>query len=185
MATSALLPPAGDLYAIPPFDRTPAQRKGVKLVMNAMTFRLGEMDRMPKHGRSFIPKRHSIHKITDAIRAHHAPLAPLFGTGIGYWCQFVESEIMIDVLLSLKERGIVALPIHDAILVADYSGPDAHQVLAEVFEAHVGLCPIITSDSVLAKPSVVLDRADVVPPVSSIGAETAAVAASTAITGPA
>jgi len=176
-------PPAGDLYAIPPFDKTPAQRKGVKLVMNAMTFRPGELERMPKHGRDFIPKRHSIHEITDAIRVYHTPLAPLFGTGIGYWCQFVESEIMIDVLLTLKERGIVALPIHDAILVADHRAPEAHRVLKEVFEAHVGLSPVITSDSVLARPSVVLNGEHVDPSAPSIGADMAAVAAPKAITG--
>jgi hypothetical protein len=46
-----------------------------------------------------------------SVRGH------LFCTGIGFKLMFIESECLIDVLLALIDRSIVALPVHDAVIV--------------------------------------------------------------------
>ena len=40
-----------------------------------------------------------------------------FFIGIGHYLQYLESQILIKVLLRLKDLGIHALPIHDAVVV--------------------------------------------------------------------
>lgn len=56
-------------------------------------------------------------RVYEAIAAHHPALVPLFGTGAGHHLQFLESQLMVNVLLELAERGIVGLPIHDGVIV--------------------------------------------------------------------
>ena len=47
----------------------------------------------------------------------HSGIAHRFYRGIGHYLQYIESQILIKVLLGLKDLGIHALPIHDAVLV--------------------------------------------------------------------
>jgi len=51
------------------------------------------------------------------IKEFHKPIAHLFGGQHGMRFMFMESGILIDVLLELNSLGIVALPIHDDLLV--------------------------------------------------------------------
>ena len=55
-----------------------------------------------------------------------------------------ESDILVDVLLTLKTQGIVALPIHDAVLIMDEHQEVAQKVMIEVFEEHTGLTPQVS-----------------------------------------
>jgi hypothetical protein len=51
----------------------------------------------------------------------------------------LESQILVKVLLSLREKGIVALPIHDAVAVpASAMGP-AREVMIGHFRDATGL----------------------------------------------
>jgi hypothetical protein len=72
------------------------------------------------------------------IRERHAAIADKFQTGIGLRLQRTESDIMVAVLLRLKEMGIVALPIHDALLVADGNEQTAKEMMLEVFRKQLG-----------------------------------------------
>ena len=58
----------------------------------------------------------------------------------------LESDILVDVLLSLKAKGITALPIHDAILVNANYEAKAQEVMKEEFRRKVGLLPEITTE---------------------------------------
>ena len=42
---------------------------------------------------------------------------------------FIESEILVGVLLQLVDRGITALPVHDAIIVPGRKAPTAKDVM--------------------------------------------------------
>lgn len=55
-----------------------------------------------------------------------------------------ESDILVDVLLKLKAQSVVALPIHDAVLVADEDKETAVRVMKEVFKKHTGITPEVT-----------------------------------------
>ena len=56
-----------------------------------------------------------------------------------------ESDILVEVLLTLKRQSVVALPIHDAVLVADEDKDTAVRVMKEVFNKHTGITPEVTS----------------------------------------
>ncbi|MBY5417667.1 hypothetical protein HFN09_20685 [Rhizobium leguminosarum] len=130
------VPEAADLYAIPGFEE---YRKGIKIVFSAMAFHDKPLTRMPRGAGGKFQKGARICDITGAITRHHPAISDLFFNGAGHHVQFQESEIMVDVLLTLKSHGIVALPIHDAILVASSNTMTARQVMVDVFSHHVGL----------------------------------------------
>jgi hypothetical protein len=67
------------------------------------------------------------------IEQKHAPLMPLFGTGIGYQLMYFESEMLITVVSYLFQNGIVALPLHDAVLVGRSNARAARDAMKEEF----------------------------------------------------
>ena len=52
-----------------------------------------------------------------------------------------ESDILVDVLETLRSEGIVALPVHDAVIVMDEHHLQATKIMKEVFEGHTGITP--------------------------------------------
>ncbi len=138
------VPAASDLYAIPGFE---GHRNGIKVVFSSMIFRDTPMSKMPQGTVGEFPKGTRISEITDAIIRHHSSIAHLFFTGVGHRVQRQESDIMVAILLSLKSHGIVALPVHDAILVASSNAMVAKQVMSDVFGHHVGLPGLVDVSS--------------------------------------
>jgi len=57
-----------------------------------------------------------------------------------------ESDILVSVLLALKDRNITALPVHDAVLVSAKHEAQAKDIMVRVFEGHVGLTPEVTAE---------------------------------------
>ena len=55
-----------------------------------------------------------------------------------------ESDILVDVLEALRSEGIVALPVHDAVIVMDEHHLQATKIMKEVFEGHTGITPEVT-----------------------------------------
>ena len=53
---------------------------------------------------------------------------------------------MIDVLLNLKDKGIVALPIHDAVIVGQSYKEEVRQVMLSCFLAHTGIEGLVTAE---------------------------------------
>jgi hypothetical protein len=78
-------------------------------------------------------------KLMTEIEEFHKPIAHLFGGQYGMKFMFLESEILIDVLLELNSKGIVALPIHDCILVKESAHKTAKEVMLRVFKQHTNL----------------------------------------------
>ncbi len=134
-------PPPGDLYDIPVFEE---HRGGIKKVMNAILFSTRRLTRMPKGTRDKFAAEHSIGQVLAAIEAKHPAITPRFFTGVGHEAQFVESQIIVDVLLRLKDQGIVALPIHDAVLVPSQAMGQAQQVMEDTFREHTGVDGVVT-----------------------------------------
>lgn len=56
-------------------------------------------------------------------------IAAWFECGRGLSLQRTESDILVAVLLKLIARGITALPVHDAVLVARSHGETARRVM--------------------------------------------------------
>jgi hypothetical protein len=128
--------PEGDLYAIEGLD--PVHRPAVKIVMSAMLSRTGDMKQLPPDARKLLPKEWTAKRMVTVIKQRHAPIAHLFGIDLGMTLLFRDSEILLAVLERLVERKIIALPLHDAIIVQHSAIEAAMQVMDNVTRELVG-----------------------------------------------
>lgn len=113
-AEVGIAPPPGDLYA----DLDPKMsREAGKTAISALLCREGPMVRLPPDLKAELGEGWSGSRVTAAVQSRHYAIAPLFGQGIWPRLMFTESQIMVEVMLELIRRGIVALPIHDGLLV--------------------------------------------------------------------
>lgn len=74
-------------------------------------------------------------RLAEAIGEKHPALVPLFGNDIAMDLMFAESCILVAVMLRLARMGIVALPMHDGVMVATGHCEAAKKVMTEVAEA--------------------------------------------------
>ena len=137
-------PPEGDLYDLS-VEGIPAEcRKGIKKVMQAIINSPELPKRLPKGSRKHIPSRISFRDILGAVERRHPAIYPQMTSGIGMQLFRKESDILIDVLITLQARGIVALPVHDAVIVMDEHHLQATKIMKEVFKRHTGITPEVT-----------------------------------------
>jgi hypothetical protein len=134
--------PKGDLYEIPGIPKS--CRQAVKIVCNSMTFKRGELSKKPEGTKEKLPDLH-ISVITRLIKEAHSPIAHLFGRSIGHELQFTESQVMVEVLLKLRQDNITALPVHDAVVVPISALGKAESVMRSVFANNVGAEASLTS----------------------------------------
>ena len=134
-------PPDGDLYDLSAHGIPTECRSGVKKVVNAMIASPKPLVRMPKKTRETIPRRISFTDMKKAIRQKHEPIVSYFGTGVGTKLMRLESDVLVMVLLRLIGEGVVALPIHDAILVREDQQETATVAMKEVFRDRFGAVP--------------------------------------------
>lgn len=107
-----------------------SSRGGVKKLLNALLFHKGRLTRWPTGtGKHFGGMKLS--EAVAAIYSAHQPIAHLFGTGIGHKLAFMESTILIEVLQRLRFINVVALPLHDAVLVAQSNAEVAKREMEE------------------------------------------------------
>ncbi len=124
------VPQMEDCYHIKGYEYC---RKGIKKVFNAMTFSDEPMTRFPKGINSLFPVKTRFKDVSDAIEKEHFRIAHMFYTGIGHYLQFMESQILVEVLLKLIDNGIIALPVHDAVFVGWTHVYKSTQVMEQVF----------------------------------------------------
>jgi hypothetical protein len=133
--------PPGDAYAIPGMTRD-----GVKLMVSALLFADRPLVRMPKGARKFFG-RITVADVTNILRQHYAPIAHHFGTRFGMGLMYQESTVLLRVLLTLLDAGIVALPIHDAIVVQQSAADHAQGVMLESFRSLVGADGVVSREA--------------------------------------
>ncbi|MGE3873474.1 MAG: hypothetical protein AB7F74_11015 [Parvibaculaceae bacterium] len=108
--------PPGDVYAVPGFEQ---HRAGIKKVVNALIFATKPLVRLPKDiSRDELPAGLKLPDIRSAILAHQPLLAAGFEKGLGLGLMYDESRILLAVLKKLMAQGVVALPLHDAVIVS-------------------------------------------------------------------
>jgi len=59
---------------------------------------------------------------------------------------FRESQILLDILKELLERQVVALPIHDALIVEADKATLVTEVMLRVFKLHTGVAALVDTD---------------------------------------
>ncbi|MER8857578.1 hypothetical protein NKI09_07965 [Mesorhizobium sp. M0757] len=127
------VPPFQDLYDIWGFG---LNRPGIKKVMSAMIFASDTLNRFPKGTRRLFSRSYKVGDVVEAIELKHPLIRNCFHRGLGHDAQFIESQIMIEVLLTLKDRGVVALPIHDAVMVPASAVSNTKEIMLNTFNRH-------------------------------------------------
>lgn len=133
-----VVPPLADAYAIP-FYSTPKNRKSVKQVFNALLYSDKPLTRFPKGTRDGFEKDISFNTLLTKINETHRPIAPLFGTGTGLKIMFIESQVLIKALLECMNKNIVALPVHDALIVAKSDFETTKEIMLRAFRDITGM----------------------------------------------
>lgn len=127
LEAGVMLPP-GDVYAVPGFE---PYRAGIKKVVNALIFAGKPLVRLPKDiGKDELPAGLKLSCIRSAILAHQPLLAAGFEKGLGLALMFTESKILLAVLKRLMAQGVIALPLHDAVIVPMSNIPEATKAMA-------------------------------------------------------
>lgn len=127
-----------DGYVIPGWEKA---REGLKKLINIM---LNTKDKNEWYIPASIKRTYKLRqnleqRLFEDIYKHHAPIAHLFKQPLGTKFMFLESEILIDVLLELNREGVTALPIHDCVLVKTSDADIAKETMLRVFNEHTGV----------------------------------------------
>ncbi|MCF1708726.1 hypothetical protein L0V05_07855 [Tabrizicola sp. J26] len=134
-------PPSDDAYLIS--GHHPAIfRNGFKKLFNALLFADRPLSRKPQGTAKLLPNA-PIGRLVDALQREHPAIAHCFHTGIGHHLQFLESELLVELLTRCNDIGLVALPIHDAIIVKRSRADEAQALMEDVFRARTGLGAIV------------------------------------------
>lgn len=139
---AGIQPPIGDLYEMSDDDVSSnnwkRMRDAYKKLVNALFFRGAPLNHWPgsnlieigKMRESFAPGTTARDAI-GAIKRRHAPIAHLFEHSHGFRFMRRESDLITIVTLQLLRQEIVALPIHDAVLVPLGSAAKAKQTMQD------------------------------------------------------
>ena len=79
-----------------------------------------------------------IGRLFEAIKGKHEPIAAHLHTGVGLRLQKQDSEIALDVLWDLANRGIPVLAVHDSFIVEKERGFDLVRAMRKTYIAHLG-----------------------------------------------
>jgi len=150
-----LVPPDGDLYAIPGLI---GHRRAAKLIVNCLMFDEHHRCRWPKVTalNEVMPEGLTMPRVRKAILHHHPDLAPCFGEGLGHHLMFTESNILMEVLLELKVRGVVGLSLHDGLMVPWSRASEVKVLMEEVSRQITSHTIPVTCDPATYSPSVSL-----------------------------
>lgn len=128
-------PPSGDLYDI---AGDGLHRDGWKQLLNALLLSAKPLRNWPEGATRAFPLGTKLRDAVAAISERHAPIAHLFGSGIGLRFMRTESDILLAVLARLFASGVTALPLHDSVLVAASKAPLADAAMRAVFTEATG-----------------------------------------------
>jgi hypothetical protein len=134
--------PEGDIYDV---AGDGSGRDGWKKLMNAMLFSDGPLRNWPEDTLQHFPSGMNLRKAVEMLAARHAPIADLFGTALGFQLMRIESDMLITVITHLASVGVTALPLHDAVLVAESKAGVAADAMQAAFDMRAGSpCAIVS-----------------------------------------
>jgi len=132
-----------DAYLIAGHATPELFREGFKKLFNALLFADRPLTRKPLGTKNLLPNA-SMGELVASLEDAHRPIAHFFHQGIGHFLQYLESELMVEVLLLAGETDITALPIHDAIIVARGREVEAMEIMDDVFRRRTGHGAVIS-----------------------------------------
>lgn len=127
--------PEGDIYDV---AGDGSSRDGWKTLLNAMLFAEKPLGGWPKNTRECFPDGMTLREAVSLIERKHQPIVHLFGSGLGFQLMRIESDMLIAVMTHLFKNGITALPLHDAVLVAQSRREAASKAMQEEITHRTG-----------------------------------------------
>lgn len=76
--------------------------------------------------------------LVQALIEMHQPIEEVFGTGASLRLQHLDSEILLKVLARMNDLGVVALPVHDSVIVAEPWAEELHQAMGAAYHDITG-----------------------------------------------
>jgi hypothetical protein len=135
-------PAADDLYT---WQGLEGHRDGVKLAFNTLLFAGGQGKQFGKDTRDALPKALTPDVFRNVFARHHPALVPLLtfdaggGLPIGYALMHTESRIMATTLERLMQREIVAIGLHDGLIIGKEHAAVARSIMADSAQEIVGV----------------------------------------------
>ncbi|MFN0046127.1 MAG: hypothetical protein ACKVOS_06625 [Sphingorhabdus sp.] len=96
---------------------------------------------LPK-GVSFSP-RFTRDQVMQMIEEKHAAIAGAFGSGAGIMLQRKDSDLALEIVTKLKDKGILALPIHDSFIAKTEKLHELKEQMIEAYRQCFGFNPVI------------------------------------------
>lgn len=134
-----------DAYLVPPYGIK--YRDGVKKMFNTLLCAAQRPTRFPAGVRELFPdKAITVGQVVDAILTTHKLVAQLFFSNHGLKVMHQESQILVSILLELMDKDIIALPIHDALIVESHHQSLVTDVMVNTFKTHTGITISVATD---------------------------------------
>lgn len=95
-----------------------------------------------KDGSSFSP-RFTRDKVMTFIEEKHEAISDSFGSGAGVRLQRMDSDLALNIVTGLMNRGITALPVHDSFIVQECHTDILHREMNDRYNDMFSLLPVI------------------------------------------
>lgn len=140
--------PNGDLYEVPGFKH---RRKLCKVLfnslLNAATVDSAIKATMQAHNKTRRPpytvRKAEMTALASLLMGKHKPIASYLGSGIGLTLQYLDSCIAERIMMSLRDEGIVCLPVHDSFIVPVQNEDVLREVMRLEYRRAFGSDPVI------------------------------------------
>lgn len=147
------LPFEGDAYFLDPLEKIRQEkdlpkkffRPGTKRLAQGLfnTTKVGCPDRIKLKRDEALGPWITEAAVVALLREKHAPIAHEFQSEAWKWLQRKDSEIALNVIGNLMEKGIVALPVHDSFVVIDGQEDALRKEMNECYFDELGFYPEI------------------------------------------
>jgi hypothetical protein len=77
-------------------------------------------------------------RVLEAVEARHEPIRKHFRTGYGLYLQWLDAEILEQILLHFAKRDIPCLPIHDSIIIHHDLSDELKDVMLVEYNKRLG-----------------------------------------------
>lgn len=143
-------PPAGDPYALPGLEN---HRDGVKKAVASLFAKRGDVTamRLPSEAKELLPADWNMQRFIAAFSERHPAIVPLLGQGMALELMGLESRMLVAILLDLLGNGVVAMPMHDGLMVARSRKAEAVTAMENASLAAFGRKFIVDEKPVAAK----------------------------------
>lgn len=145
-ALKSLPAPVGDVYAIDGYD--PAKRPLLKTILQAIIN--AETIQAANRGAAYQARQMGIaiekgevKILAMKLMKKHALIKEFFCSGKGVELQFIDSEMAVDILMDMMDKGIPCLPMHDSFIVPVSRGAELVQAMEQAFFRRYGELPKI------------------------------------------